>query len=154
VSESTPRVWINTIFEQVDPFLHCSDMSLVDVRKIRHARLEYDVRGDESWWSCFNTSGSLVNASSSLLATRTGKAKPRSRTKLDSERVLGEDMSLPRQNLILQRKRTTSAKTLQKVSRPRFELRTFCDQQMLDRCDNQLRHRPLEKAPLQCCIDS
>jgi hypothetical protein len=27
----------------------------------------------------------------------------------------------------------------QKVSRPRIELRTFC---VLDRCDNQLRHRP------------
>ncbi len=29
------------------------------------------------------------------------------------------------------------------MSRPRFELRTFC---VLDRCDNQLRHRPGEKA--------
>jgi hypothetical protein len=29
----------------------------------------------------------------------------------------------------------------QKVSRPRFELRTFC---VLDRCDNQLRHRPIK----------
>jgi hypothetical protein len=28
------------------------------------------------------------------------------------------------------------------VSRPRFELRTFC---VLDRCDNQLRHRPALK---------
>ena len=27
-----------------------------------------------------------------------------------------------------------------KMSRPRFELRTFC---VLDRCDNQLRHRPI-----------
>jgi hypothetical protein len=27
------------------------------------------------------------------------------------------------------------------MSRPRFELRTFC---VLDRCDNQLRHRPLK----------
>ena len=26
------------------------------------------------------------------------------------------------------------------MSRPRFELRTFC---VLDRCDNQLRHRPM-----------
>ena len=26
------------------------------------------------------------------------------------------------------------------MSRPRFELRTFC---VLDRCDNQLRHRPV-----------
>ena len=26
------------------------------------------------------------------------------------------------------------------MSRPRFELRTFC---VLDRCDNQLRHRPI-----------
>jgi hypothetical protein len=29
--------------------------------------------------------------------------------------------------------------TAKKMSRPRIELRTFC---VLDRCDNQLRHRP------------
>ena len=32
----------------------------------------------------------------------------------------------------------------EKVSRPRLELRTFCVH-LLDRCDNQLRHRPFEQ---------
>ena len=39
------------------------------------------------------------------------------------------------------------------MSRPRFELRTFC---VLDRCDNQLRHRPMHTGTCQhssrfCC---
>ena len=41
----------------------------------------------------------------------------------------------------------TGMKMIQKVSRPRLELRTFC---VLDRCDNQLRHRPHDNDRILC----
>ena len=47
------------------------------------------------------------------------------------------------------RKKQTPENSL--MSRPRVELRTFC---VLDRCDNQLRHRPFATTIKQCCMCS
>ena len=45
--------------------------------------------------------------------------------------------------------------TMRSMSRPRFELGAFCvtksEGHMLDRCDNQLRHRPMI---FMCCKES
>ena len=83
-----------------------------------NVQLEYEVRGEESWWSCFKTSGRFVNARSSLPASKAGNASLRSLGFGDMT-ILG--ISGP------WLKHLGEVDSSQKVSRPRLELRTFCD---------------------------
>lgn len=74
------------------------------------------------WWLCFEThpktEGSVVPTASTASASDIPTANPISK---------------------MQQTCTKQGETCKSLSRPRIELRTFC---VLDRCDNQLRHRP------------
>jgi len=76
MTKETSGVRIYPILEQVNPFLYCTTLQIQPSRCVSwhksRVQLRFEVSGEESWWSYFNTSGKAVNARRSLPVTRAG----------------------------------------------------------------------------------